>query len=80
MACCVAWRQVLELPIEKSQNLTVREFLSTHNVWRINRNLCSFCSRTGNRVVHLGRHYSHAEEWQRKFFLFSGTGWEFPSN
>lgn len=41
----------------------------------------TFCSfRSHNKLIKLERKYSHAKDWERKFFFVSRVSWEFPAN
>lgn len=50
-------------------NLTTREFLFTHNVLHLNGNLCSFWAPGKEQIAHLELHFSHINDWSRRFFF-----------
>lgn len=77
MLCGMAWRLALEPRNDEYSNLKTCEFVHFHGVWVQLGNLCSFRAQTSCNVAHLESLFSHINDWSKKFFFISGTGWEF---
>lgn len=76
LCSCVAFRMVLEPRGEMYPNLTAREFLSFYFVKGLPSNIYSFLVRTQHLAKFESCH-SNSKQWQKKFFLISGHGWEY---
>lgn len=77
MTYCIVWCIGLGAKGEDYPYLTTKEFLFTHEVRRLDDNLCSFYFCGIYRVAHLESCFSHVKDWFKSFYFVSGHGWKF---